>query len=328
MKYTVELENYWSMIDITNTPFIPVGGLAACIDQEKDIIYLFGGMGESSEKINGLYKFDLSNNEITKLFNVDINERINHKMYFIGNNKICIVGGYDYKQEAQPKTIEIILVDITNSKFDLFDTGIDFRAQFGSAYDKHSGSVYLYNGFGKNDFWCIHLLGKQVHKIEINQAESRAGMVCEYLQENKFFIFSGFSKNNEKAKCHNDIIFINTKTNEITKHDLNEPFGRTFSKSVIIEELNKILFYGGSVNGMESSGSLYFYDYKTDLFNVAYIQPLPGERVESAMIYSKNKKKVYIIGGLQPQGRSYKAYGNMMVLDLTLVGNEVWLGHP
>lgn len=327
MEYIVELSDYWAQIK-NNLKDVFIGGcLATDIDQTNNIAYLYGGLSLDKPN-NKLYKFDLNSQKINVIATLPIIDRINHKMYLLDSSTLLIVSGTSIDYSNISSTIELYYYNLITHEIDVYNTKVPFRGQFSSTINKTACKLYLFGGFERNDFYEIDLSQRSVTQKYLDSIANRAGAVCEFITPNKIFIFSGFNRNENKSLCLNNYVIINTDDYSYIENELSEPFGRSFAKSCIVPNIKKILIFGGSINGMETSGSLYFYDYEKNVFNIAYLQALPGERVEPAMIYSERNNKVYIIGGLIPDGRMYKFHNSIMSLDLNQLSNDVWLGHP
>ncbi len=327
MRYTVELNDYWSAIDARGTDFVPAGGLATAVDSERNVAYLYGGdtLGKANDR---LYAFDLGTGTIRVVAALPLKDRINHRMYWRGGDRLCIVGGASLSDRNNPATIELQLYDLKRNEIETVVTPIPFRNQFGSCYDAHTDTVYLYGGFGRNDFHAIRVADGSVSPIELGRQEDRAGPVCEFLAPDTVFVFSGFSARDGVSVCHNDYLLARPGESSCETVRCTEPFGRSFAKSVVVEALHKVLIFGGTHNGMEGSGAFYFYDYREGVFNVANIQGLPVGLTEPAMVYSEKNHAVYIVGGFLDRGAAYQAHDYVMKLDLAAVPAEAWTGHP
>jgi len=337
MKYFLELKNYWSKIDIDKSKFLPAGAGAITINKVKNIAYLYGGLNYKmnlKKYSNKLYKLDLNNESFELIDELNIKNRFNHKMFYTKNNKLCILGGFNNVNEDKPLEYcdEILLYDISTKKIEniSISPGLMKRGQFTASMNFEENIVYVFGGFNNSDFFKIDLSNKCIVNLEPvgDKFNSRAGMISEVLPNGNYFIFSGFNNIDKKSICYNDYYIYNPQKNEITKNECNENVGRTFAKSFVYEDLKKIIIFGGSPNGMEGSGSIYFYDYEKDFFNIAYIQELPKSRVEPFVIFSKQNKKMYVISGLEPDGKNYNNINEIMVLDFNKIDNEAWLGHP
>ena len=329
MKYTKKLENYWNEIKLDHNIFISRGGLASAIDDKNNCVYIYGGENYNYPgKYNQIYKIDLLTNEVYEIDSLDIVDRINHRMFLTNDQRIVIIGGWssDFSIGMIDKTIIIYFYDIKTKKLERLDTKIDNRGQLAACIDNDKNKIYLFGGFEKSDFYCINYKTNEILELDTFSSTMRAGMIFDVLPNNEIFGFSGFYKEDNKSKCHNDLVFYNPDTKKVYSKELREPFGRTFSKHAIIENLDKILIYGGTVNGMEHSRYLYFYDYKKDFFNIARIQPLPGERIEPTIFYSRNLNKFYILGGFEIDGNGgYTAQENLIMLDIALLEENVWI---
>lgn len=329
MEYTKKLENYWNEIKLDHNKFIPRGGLSSAIDDKNNCVYVYGGENYNYPgKYNQIYKIDLFTNDIYEIDSLDIEDRINHRMFLTDDHRIVIISGWssDFSVGMLDKTIIIYFYDIKTKRLEKLDTKIENRGQLAACINNNKNKIYLFGGFDKTDFYSINLKTYEISELNTFSKTMRAGMIFDVLPNNEIFCFSGFYREDSKSKCHNDLIFYNPDTKKVISKELREPFGRTFSKHAIIENLNKILIYGGTVNGMEHSHYLYFYDYKKDFFNVARIQPLPGERIEPTTFYSKNLNKFYILGGFEINEKGgYTAQENLIMLDIALLDENVWI---
>jgi N-acetylneuraminic acid mutarotase len=332
MKYNLELENYWNKIDIDNV-FLPVGSGAGAVNKFENVAYIYGGSDYKTNN-NKLYKFDFNSEKFELLDEILIKNRFNHKMFYIKNNKLCIIGGVNNTNENKPMEYcnDIILYDILTKKIKYIEIPIDKmkRGQFTAGLDFNENIIYVFGGFNNSDFFKINLNNEKIDDIKPSgdKLNARAGMISEVLPNGNYFIFSGFNDVNKKPICFNDYYIYNPNENKLIRKDCTENIGRTFGKSIINDDIKKLIIFGGSYNGMEVSGSIYFYDYEKDKFNMAYLQPLPKVRVEPIVVFSNKNKKMYIISGLEPTGRNYKKINEIMVLDFNKINEEVWQGHP
>lgn len=334
MNYFIELENYWNKIDIDKNKFLPVGSGAICLNNNENIAYIYGG-SDYKNNSNVLYKFNLDSEKFEIIDELNIKSRINHKMFYTKDNKLCIVGGVNNNNETQQLDYcdDIIIYDLLKKDINIIKTPVNKmkRGQFTAGLDFNNNILYIFGGFNNSDFFKIDLNTYKIEEIIANgdKINARAGMISEVLPNGDYFIFSGFDNINGKSICYNDYFIYKPNKNLLVKKECNENIGRSFARSFIYKELKKVIIFGGSLNGMEASGSIFFYDYEKDFFNVAYIQPLPKERVEPMVIFSEKNKKMYVISGLEPTGRSgYKVIDEIMVLDFNKLNDEVWLGHP
>ena len=337
MEYIINLPDYWDKIDLKNNKnFRP--SMASLWAFDANYGFLFGGLDENDIFNSFLYRYSFDENIFTLAGELDIEPRGGGKMFY-HDNKLYIVGGFfhDHSNKTYKTFPEIIIFDLlTRKKEKIYIRQINKVVQSGICMDKENGYIYIYGGFNiagsgkdsdmKNGFIKIDIENNNIEPIrpDSREMERRAMMACEVLPDGRVFIFSGFSQIKGKALCHNDYFIYDPVSNELQKHLCNEMVARTGSKIFINSKKSHIVFYGGTYNGMETSGSFFIYDIRNRKFNFTMIHPLPGEIVEPALFYSSKLKKVYIIGGGNPVSElDYKICDHIMILDLKKV-KEKW----
>lgn len=335
MKITIDLPDYWSSFKLKN--FIPCGSSSSAIDQKNNCAYIFGGTNWKDSSLNYLYKFNLDNENIEIIDELKISSRFNHRIFYTINNKIVIIGGIKNHDKQNYSNLEycndIIIYDLIKQEIKIINIKNDLlkRGQFTASYYEKENSIYIFGGFNRSDLLKFNLNDNSLNEINPlkNILNKRAGMISEVLPNDNLFIFSGFGGYNGKPICYNDYYLYNIIDNTISKKDCNEVVGRTFAKSFHYKKMKKIIIFGGTLNGMESSGSFYFYDYEKDFFNVIHINPLPLDLVEPTLIFSEKNDLLYILGGLIPKNRTdYNVNEIIYRLNFNEVNKDAWLGHP
>jgi hypothetical protein len=338
MKYSIELPDYWRKIDLKEQPsFHPVGASATAVNQERNLGYIFGGVDGSNQLNSRLYTFDMDSETIELHDELPIAGRTGHRMFYLPGEKLCIIGGFKSTDDSAGSVLqyhdEILLYDIKDKTVEAINIpeGMMARGQFTAAFDNHTMLLYIFGGFNNDSLYSFDTVSYETRELDPagDKLTKRAGMISEVLPSGDYFIFSGFQKVNNRSVCHNDYYLYTPSTDRVIQTRCSEQFGRTFAKSFLCPKRDKVLFYGGSYNGMEGSGAIYFYDYKDDCFNRLYVESLPGERVEATVLYSEKNDLLYVIAGLKPDGmKGYHTWNEVMVLDFTLIDEDAWTGHP
>ena len=81
MNCIIEMNDYWSEVDLSETEFMPAGGLAAAVNQERNIAYIYGGSTLGNVN-NNLYEFDLNSEKIKIFDKLSVPDRLNNKLYY------------------------------------------------------------------------------------------------------------------------------------------------------------------------------------------------------------------------------------------------------
>jgi len=335
-EYKIRLPDYYSRIELNEKCcFKPVVGASACIDKENNIAYIFGGSDFKKYNPLNLFKFDLNTEKFEIIDQLDIKPRINHNIFYSKRNKIYIVGGLnpDFKNRDDFFRNEIIEYDLSekNMKNLISDDELLKRGRPSVSFDEKNENIYIYGGFDKSDFLIFDLKSNELKEItpEGVEVDKRTIMVSEMLPNGKLFIFSGFTNTKDCPICYNDYYIYDPDDNHLIKKSCNEIIGRSCAKSFVFEEMNKVVFFGGTMNGMEPSAAFYFYDYEKDYFNGLQIQCLPLGIIEPASLFSKKTKKLYIIsGGSFKTREEYNILNGIFIVDFNKITNEAWMDHP
>jgi len=297
-EYTIKLEDYWNYSRLGNNhPLIKVGA-SHCLNKENNKMYLFGGYNKEFEASNELYEINTNDFSVTNQINLEIEKRTNSEMYYWKNN-IIIIGGISFDNLKPAEYYkEIIVIDSVNyniKKIKLDNIGFRFT----SFFDYKNGDLYYTGGLNEeNIIYKVNIIKESIEKIVFDDKTyfSRCG-ASSISYGDKGIIFSGF-KNYNVPKCHSDYYIYNFENKTIDWRECNEFVGRTFSKTVLLEKYNSILFVFGTYNGMESSRSIIKYNYNDGLFDDMHIQEIPVSITEGIVFYKENTNKLYITGGL------------------------------
>lgn len=326
MNYSVLLDNYWTVKEI-NSIMSPVVSGASVVDQLAGQAYLYGGLAADGVFPGGLYSMDLDNMEINHHYDLDIPGRMNHQIFLLEKGTLLILGG-TRKGHICTDILELdplkgLLRQHSFAEESLFAMQQTFFFQ--------APYIYVYGGFikgGKNSdrFFRIHTESFKVEDLSPMNRDARAGMISQVLPGNKSFIFSGFSYGDERPLCHNNYYLYDIEQNRLEKRECNEVCGRSFAKSFILPERQKVVIGLGTINGMETSGAFYHYDWEQDRMNRLFIQSLPVERVEPLVFYSEKNRQCHILGGTIP-GPEISPLKEHVILDFNQVPEDAWDFH-
>ena len=318
--YTIKLENYWSYDTLPNNhPLIKVAA-SYCLNTEQDKLYLFGGFNKEFKLSEELFIINTKDLSIESRIGLHIEKRISPEMYF-WNNCIVIIGGSSF-DNSKPMELyrEIIIVEIPSyniRKIELESIGLKFTGFF----DYKNGCLYYTGGLNKdNTIYKISIVTGKTEKIIFNKKTyfSRCGTSSKSYGR-KAILFSGFRNYNDIPKCHSDYYIFDFDTKDINWKECNEFVGRTFSKTVLLEKYNSILFVFGTYNGMECSRSIITYDYYKDLFGDLHIQEIPVAITEGIVFYLESKDKLYIAGGITHDKDHEKVQDIIWELDIGMI---------
>jgi len=326
MDYSVSLDEYWT-VNKKDTVMAPVIAGASVVDQRTGLAYLYGGMAEGGLLPCGLYAMDLDNLEIQHLYDLDTPGRMNHQMFLTEKGRLLILGGVRQGVICN----EILELDPRKGllRQHSFKEESLFAMQQTAFYQ--APYLYVYGGFvqgGRNTdrFFRIHSESFVVEDLSPAGKDARAGMISQVLPENKAFIFSGFSYGDEGPDCHNNYYLYDIKQNLMEKRKCNEVCGRSFAKSFLLPDRKKVIIALGTINGLETSGAFYHYDWEQDRMNRLFIQTLPVERVEPMVFYSEKNRQCHILGGAIP-GPEMNPLKEHVILDFNQVPDNAWEFH-
>lgn len=337
MKYTINLPDYWEIKEINNKnkePFPLIASVGACND---DCGYIFGGEDSDENFYSNLYRFNFNTEKIELIDRLPIRPRAGSEMFVTQDNTIYIVGGFYRNYKIEKKELiffnEIIEYRVDSKEIKKNTLPENFKiSNFSCCLDYKKLDIYIYGGDGikkrddgfygetYSDFYKINIKTNKINKIipKGDKFDKRSGMTTELLPNNNIFIFSGFYHDGKNPVCFSDYYLYDIKSNVLKRKKCNEFVGRTFAKPILFEDRNFVLLYGGTYNGMELSASFVSYDYIKDVFNLFLpFEPLPEKRVEPVVLYSKKKRKIYIIGGgkiISPT--KYSVFEQLAIFDL------------
>jgi hypothetical protein len=298
-NYTITLEDYWNYNKLSGShPFIRAAP-AHCLNTEQDKLYLFGGFNSEFKASSELFVINTNDLCIETQISLNIEERINSEMYY-WNNSIIIIGGASFDYSKPIKLFkEIVIIELPDyriKRIELEDAGLRFAGFF----DYKKGCLYYTGGLDKDGtIFKVNIMTEKIEKIKFDEKIyfSRCGATAKSYGE-KAILFSGFRNVNNIPKCYSDYYIYNFGGETIRWKECNEFVGRTFSKAVLIEKYNAILFVFGTYNGMEGSRSIILYDYKKDIFDDLHIQDIPVAITEGIVFYLEKRNKIYIAGGV------------------------------
>jgi hypothetical protein len=297
--YTIILEDYWHYNKLPNNHPLIKAASAHCLNTEQTKLYLFGGFNKEFKLSEELFVINTNDFSVENQINLNIEKRMNPEMYY-WNNCIIIIGGSSFDYSKPMKLYdEIIIIELPGYKIkniELENIGLRFTGFF----DYKNGDLYYTGGLNTdNTIYKINILTEKVEKIKFDEGIyfSRCGTSSKSYGK-KAILFSGFRNYNNIPKCHSDYYIYDFKEKTINLKECNEFVGRTFSKTVLMEKYNTILFVFGTSNGIESSRSIIIYDYDKDIFDDLHIQEIPVTIVEGIVFYIEKKNKLYIAGGI------------------------------
>lgn len=335
MDYNIKLGDYWQLIETDKyADYSSKAAAAVAVDQVKDLAYIYGGFTNDNQTPGDLHIFNMKTYQIELIDCLENQGRINHKMFLLKNDRLCIIGGVkNINDSERPQFCDDLI--IYNIKMRKIEDRISFngkmkRVQFEATYGYKNNEIYIYGGSNTSDFFKISMGDFSITDINPrgDLLLKRTGHVMEYLPDGTIFIFSGFLHENGYSICHNDFSIYDIKADSIVIGGCTEQIGRSFSKAVVDRSKNRVLIAGGTINGMESSGSIYFYDYKEKRFNIVYIDAFP-ERGEPAVFLSDKQKKVFISGGvISKDVTGFEVLNEIFILDLNKISEASWTGHP
>ena len=297
--YTITLENYWNYNKLQNDHPLIKSGASHCLNTEQEKLYIFGGINKEFKLSKELFVINTNDFSIENQIDLNIEERINPEMYF-WNDNIIIIGGSSFNNSKQMKLFREVIViklhDYGLKRIKLENIGLRFT----SFFDYKNGDLYYTGGLDTdNTIYKINIANEKIEKIKFNQETyfSRCGASSKSYGE-KAILFSGFKHYNNVPKCHSDYYIFDFDKKTMNWKECNEFVGRTYSKTILIEKYNAILFVFGTYNGMEGSRSIIIYDYKNDIFDDLRVQEFPVSVSEGIVFYIENKKKMYVAGGV------------------------------
>jgi len=297
--FTIKLENYWNYSKLPNNhPFIKTAS-SHCLNTEQSKLYLYGGFNKENKTSNELFVINTNDFSIESKIELNIENRISHEMYY-WNNQIIIIGGASFDSSKPAKLYkEIIIIELPEykiRKIELENIGLRFTGFF----DYEKGDLYYTGGLNTdNTIHKINIKTEKAEKIEFDEKTYFSGCgSSSSCFDRKAIIFSGFRNYNNIPKCLSDYYIFGFDNKSIEWKECNEFVGRTFSKAVLLEKYNSILFVFGTYNGMDCSRSIIKYDYKKDVFKVLRIQDIPAAITEGIVFYIEQKNKLYIAGGM------------------------------
>jgi len=311
--FTIILEDYWNYNKLNNNhPFIKAGA-SCCLNNDQDKLYLFGGLNKELQLSKELFVINTNDFSIENQIHLNIEKRINSEMYF-WNNNLIILGDYSKSVELYKEIIVIDLFDYKIKKIKLENIGLRFTGFFDYKY----GDLYYTGGLNiDNKIYKINIVTEEIEKIEFDEKAyfSRCGASSKSYGR-KAILFSGFRNYNNIPKCHSDYYIYDFDKKTINWKECNEFVGRTFSKAILIEKYNSILFVFGTYNGMETSRSIIIYDYNKDIFDDLHIQDLPVAITEGIVFYIEKKNKLYIAGGISHDKKQKMVQDIVWELDI------------
>jgi N-acetylneuraminic acid mutarotase len=311
----IELEDYWNHNKLTdNHPFIRAAA-AHCLNKGQDKLYLYGGFDREFKLTNDLFVINTDDLSIKKQISLNIEKRLNPQMYY-HNNSIFIAGGSSFDYSKPVKLFnEIIIVELSGYKIRKIEIE-NIGLRFASFFDYENCNLYYVGGLDKDNN-KVNIETSSVEKVrfEENIYFPRCGSTALSYQK-KAILFSGFRNENNAPKCYSDYYTYNLEEKTMKHNECNEFVGRTFSKAVLIEKYNAILFVFGTYNGMETSRSIIMYDYQKDIFDDLHIQEIPVAITEGIIFYLERKKKLYIAGGLTHDISGQKIYDILWELNI------------
>lgn len=297
--YRIILEDYWTYNILPNNhPFVKTGS-SHCLNTEQDKLYLFGGSDKEFKLSKELFIINTNDFSIENQVDLNIKNRICPEMYY-WNNYIVIIGGSssDYSKPMELYG-EIIIVELPKyniRKIKLENIGLRFT----SFFDYKDGNLYYTGGLDADSIiYKINIETGKIEKIKFDEKTyfSRCG-TSSISYGKKAILFSGFRNYNNIPKCHSDYYIYDFEKKTINWKECNEFVGRTFSKTVLMEKYNAILFVFGTYNGMEGSRSIILYDYDKDIFDDLHIQEIPLAITEGIVFFIEKKNKLYVAGGM------------------------------
>jgi hypothetical protein len=329
-RLSVELAEYWQYKPIPKKHPLRKAATGHCLNSDKSKLFLFGGFDANFRCSDNLYVIKTSDFSTEDIVTTSISPRINHEMYF-WNDSIIIAGGASFGHSS-PILIYSEIVIITLPSYRIRNIQVPkMGLRFNSFFDYARGVLYYSGGLDTdNVIYKTDILSGETQELTDPSYFSRSGATSQNF-ENSAIVFSGFTRQFPPGTepvlkgelssgipvCHSDYYLITLGNDGITHKACNEFVGRTFSKAVIISKYNKIFFVFGTYNGMETSRSIVFYDYKKDYFNDLFIQEFPWPITEALVFYLDDKNKLYIAGGVS----NSKVQNLLWELDLEKIDN-------
>lgn len=296
-KYEFQLAEYWDYKRLPEGHPLIKTAAGYCLNHDESKLFVFGGFDKKNNLSNILITIDTNDFHEEAQTPIDIEGRINNRMYY-WNNKIIFIGGTSYDYSKPMKLFnEIVILELPEYRVETIDLK-EIGLQFTSFFDYENGNLYYAGGLDFNNIiYKVNIKSKEIEEIRKELFVSRCGATSISF-EDKAILFSGFRKEGNNPICYSDYYIFGMNDGKIKYKQCNEFVGRTFSKAVLLEKYHKILFLLGTYNGMEASHSGIYYNYKKDVFDGIYMQEIPIGVTEPIIFHLKNSNKVYIVGGI------------------------------
>lgn len=302
----------WSLVEINTGP-VPEArkGHSIIYDNQKDAIYLFGGLSVA-KYFNDVWKFDISSSTWTKLpdGSTKPSARVNSDMvYDKVNNNLYIYGGFDGTNYLD----DLWKFNIGSSAWTpLTPSGSEKPpecAEHSLVFDDINSRIFLFGGIYltissvkeyRADFWYYDVSGNQWYQPEDGDAPSpraRHDMVLDSAN-NKIYVIQGYSGEfKEDLWCYTisqnrwEVIF---DSSPVKSPSIRNGMG------LIYNHVNNCLYYfGGYYNDGQPHyrEDMWRYDLTGGTWTMENEGTGPAARFARGVVFDEHHNEIYMFGG-------------------------------
>ncbi len=186
------------------------------------------------------------------------------------------------------------------------------RADSSLVYDSESDVVILFGGVlgagrGKlNDTWAYsYELNTWVNKSPAAAPDIRSARMMAYDSESdRVILFGGFIRLDELPTghvCYNDTWSYDYNTNTWTNLEpATAPTARTYGAMAYDEQSDRIILFGGILEGTSVAADTWAYDYNTNTWEEMSPASHPSPRFQATMAYNSAADRMILYGGVNP----------------------------